>query len=98
MSLPLVFHPEARPEVDEAHKWYERRTPGLGNDFLAAVEVVFERIVESPEIHSVLFRGVRRAMVRRFPYGVSYRIHDDRLEVVAIAHHRRDPNVWRSRL
>jgi len=32
-----------------------------------------------------------------FPYGVFYRPKKGRIEVLAVFHHRRDPNVWQRR-
>jgi hypothetical protein len=84
MSLPLVFHPAVQGEVDEAYRWYEQQRSGLGNDFLAAVE----------EVYQIIYQNVRRALPRRFPYSVFYRVHADRVEVIAVQHSRRDPRGW----
>lgn len=42
MSLPVVLRPEARVEFDEAFDWYEQRRLGLGVDFVAQVQEVFD--------------------------------------------------------
>ena len=65
MSLPLVFHPDVQPEMDDAYQWYEQKKVGLGDDFLAEVEQVFDRISKMPEAHSVVLQDVRRALPRR---------------------------------
>jgi len=98
MSLPLVFHPDVQAEVDEAHRWYEQQRPGLGDEFLAALDVVFARLQATPEAHQIIYQDVRRALPRRFPYGVFYRVHADRVEVIAVQHTRRDPASWQSRV
>lgn len=49
-------------------------------------------------MHQVVYKGARRAGPRRFPYSVYYRVHADRVEVVAVQHGRRDPDDWKSRL
>ena len=97
MNLPLVFHPDVQGEVDEAYRWYERQRAGLGDDFVAALEVVFDRLRSTPEVHAVIHKDVRRALPSRFPYGVYYRIHADRVEVIAVQHSRRDPSHWQAR-
>ena len=73
MSLPIVFEPEVEAEVDEAYHWYEGQRRGLGEGFLAAVRAALDRIQLNPELHAVVYREVRRALVRRFPYAVYYR-------------------------
>lgn len=98
MSLPLVFHPDVQDEVDEAYRWYEQQRAGLGDDFLAAIEEVFRRIGTTPEAHAIIYKDIRRGLPRRFPYAVYYRVHPDRVEVVAVQHTRRDPSSWQSRV
>jgi plasmid stabilization system protein ParE len=98
MSLPLVFHPDIQGEIGKAYHWYEQQHAGLGDDFLAAVEAVFDRLRQTPEIHQAIYQDVRRALPRRFPYGVYYRVHADRVEVIAVQHSRRDPSEWQSRI
>jgi len=97
MSLPLVFHREVQDEVDDAFRWYERQRSGLGDRFLAALEEVYRRLGSMPLLHQVIFKDIRRGLLDRFPYGVFYRAHPDRVEVIAVYHLRRDPSGWQSR-
>ena len=57
----------------EAYRWYEGRSEGLGEDFLTAVEEVYARIQDSPEIYAAEYSGVRRAACGGFPYVVYFR-------------------------
>ncbi len=98
MSLPLVFHPEVYGEVEEAYRRYEQQQVGLGEDFLVALEEVYQQLQKTPEAHQVIYREVRRALPRRFQYGVYYRSHADRVEVIAVQHSRRDPARWQARV
>ena len=98
MSLPLVFHPDVYDEVDQAYCWYEQQRAGLGDDFLAAFDEVYRRLQQTPKVHQVIYQDVRRALPRRFPYSVYYRVHADRVEVIAVQHSRRDPSHWQSRV
>lgn len=98
MTLPLVFHLDVHGEVDAAYRWYEQQRTGLGDEFLAAVETVFRRLQQVPEAHQIIYKDVRRALPRRFPYSVFYRVHADRVEVVAVQHSHRDPAAWQSRV
>ena len=98
MSWSLVFHPDVREEVHEAYRHYEKRVYGLGDDFLEAIEEGLDRLRQTPEAHQVIYRNVRRALPRRFPYCIYYRIHSDRVEIIAIQHGRRNPKDWQARL
>jgi plasmid stabilization system protein ParE len=97
MTRPLVFHPDVQGDVDEAYRWYEQKRAGLGDDFLAAIEEVYNRLRATPEAHQVIYRDVRRALPRRFPYAVYYRVLANRVEIIAVQHSRRDPTHWQSR-
>ena len=68
MSIAFSIRPEAERDLTEARDWYEAHRDGLGKEFLLAVEDVFGRIRESPESYAVVYRGIRWARLRRFPY------------------------------
>jgi plasmid stabilization system protein ParE len=91
MSRPLVIRAIAEEELAEAYQWYEKKQRGLGNRFLQAVERAFDDIRARPLSPAVVFDDVRRVRVRRFPYGVYYRVVNETLIVVAVFHGSRDP-------
>jgi plasmid stabilization system protein ParE len=96
MSLPVVLTPEARTEFDDAADWYEQQT-GLGAAFTAAVRDALNRIAAIPLLHQVVYKDIRRAVVRRFSYSIFYRADVDRVTVIAVFDNRRDPAIWQSR-
>ncbi len=67
MSFPVVLKPAAKAEFDGAFDGYEQQRAGLGVDFVARTQEVFERIGLMPLAHAVVFQDVRRANVRKFP-------------------------------
>ena len=93
----VVFRPEARADLESAYRWYEDRRRGLGEELLLVVDAVVEQIRRAPEAYPVIHRSVRRALTRRFPYGVFYVVEPKRLVVLAIFHGRRDPETARGR-
>ena len=92
-----IFHPEARAEVRESVEFYEARLNGLGLTFLAAVEATAERISTNPEAGSPLAGELRKRIVQGFPYNIIYRVWQDYIYLVAVAHHHRRPGYWRDR-
>ena len=97
MNLPVVLRPEARAEFDDAFDWYEQQRPGLGVDFVGQVQEVLDRISATPELYAQIFQDVRRAVVRRFPYSVLYKVEPQQVVVLAVFHSRRDPKIWQAR-
>ena len=97
MSLPVTLWDEAQAEFDDAGDYYEARRPGLGADFVAAVQAVFDRIAVNPRIHAVVYRDVRKAVVKGFPYCVFYFEEPTRVVVTSVFHTSRDPAIWQGR-
>lgn len=98
MSHRLIIRPEAEADMAEAFDWYEERRPGLGHEFLDAIGTVLKAIRENPLHHGVIYRGVRRALPRRFPYKVLYFTEGDTLAVIGVVHAKRHPRVWQRRV
>jgi toxin ParE1/3/4 len=74
----VAVRPAAAADIEDAYQWYEAQQPGLGEEFLMALNVTRDQIVEHPEAFPILHRNTRRALIpRRFPYGVFYRIDDE---------------------
>jgi len=95
--MPIIVRPAAAADIEEAFLWYEDQRPGLGHEFLVAVQSARESIAAHPAMYPVIHRDARRALLHRFPYGIVYRIHGDAIVVVACMHGSRDPRRWRSR-
>jgi plasmid stabilization system protein ParE len=98
MTPRFLFRPGAREEIREARRWYEAQAAGLGRRFLADLEAVFERLRTFPAMYPVVERTtagieVRRAVLARFPYMVTYLVADAGATIVVLAcfHGRRDP-------
>ncbi len=97
MDYALVFRPEVQEELKDAYSWYESQQAGLGDEFLDCVDEVIDRICIMPESYPIMYRDVRRVVVRRFPYAVYYRIVSSRVIVIAVFHGRRDTKTWQAR-
>jgi len=92
------FRPATSADVQAAYEWYEAQRPGLGKEFIAAVEAAVVSLLAFPEAYPVVHRGARRVLLERFPYGLYYRIEGARVVVVACMHAARDPRRRDARL
>ena len=96
--MPVLFRPEAREDVIQARDWYERQAPGLGSEFVRALEAAVAAARRNPEAFRLLAGDFRRVPLRRFPYFLVYQSLGQNLVVLACFHHRRDPGVLKERL
>lgn len=95
--MKLTLRPRVQRDLEEAGRWYEARQPGLQDRFLGEIESVLSRIQENPQAYPLIHLDLRRAPLRRFPYGVYYALIEDVIQVVAVVHDARHPSVWRHR-
>ena len=97
MSIPILLTPDAETDIADARSWYESKGVGLGDQFVLNIEAALDRIKLIPRGGKEVEPGVRRAGVRRFPYGVFYRIDPDQIAIFAVYHSKRNPRTWRAR-
>jgi hypothetical protein len=98
----ISIHEEAQEEIDEARRYLNRQSPGLGLRFLddvtdrpaeiAANPLRFAKIETLPDDSPY-----RRALLHIFRYAVVFEIVDDSALIVAVAHCSRKPNYWLDR-
>jgi toxin ParE1/3/4 len=99
----LHVHEDDSAEYGEATEWYEARNPEVALRFVTSVETTIESVhrapIESP-LHPTVSAGlqVRRRLVPNFPYSIVYLHTDVAVFVLAVAHGKREPNYWRSRM
>ena len=97
MKTWLEFHWEVQPDIDSAFRWYERQRPGLGAEFLEAVEDALTEISDHPKRYGFAERDVREFALNRFPHAIYYRVLPNRVRILAVHHSARDPLSWKSR-
>jgi len=94
----IRFTTEADAELAEARQWYACQRENLDVEFMERIDDALSRIVSNPNLYPIVYRTLRRAIVRRFPFAVFYEATADEIQVIAIFHSRRDPERWRSRV
>ena len=94
MTRQFILRPRAERDIQSAYEWYESQRAGLGNEFLAALRERLEAVRGHPESSAVVYRGIRRAVVSRFPYLIFDIVRPERVAVLAVLHHARNPAVW----
>ncbi len=94
MTYRVVVRPEAAREVQEAFDWYEERSEGLGLEFLRAADACLAGVQRNPLAFPQVHKGVRRVLIRKFPYALFYLIEGESVAVIACFHAKRDPIDW----
>lgn len=94
--MRVELKPAAIADVAAALKYYEDPQPGLAGEFLDAFDGVLRRLALFPESATTVEDSdpVRRARLRRFPFGVFYLAEGERIVVLRVMHAARDPDNW----
>jgi plasmid stabilization system protein ParE len=87
----------AESDLENALDWSEQF--GARQRLGRAIDIGINQIAESPLRWGQIEPGVRRLVLRKFPYSIVYAWHpeQDQLVILAFAHHRRESGYWRER-
>ena len=89
--MKIRFLPEADAEFAEARVWYALQRAGLDVALMRRVDETLERINNTPRRFPYVYRRLRRAIVRQFPFAIFYEVTRDEIVVFAVFHSRRNP-------
>ncbi|MBA4180686.1 MAG: hypothetical protein C0506_08880 [Anaerolinea sp.] len=92
------FRRSAQDEVLAATDWYIERNPDVADAFLDALKARIDYAMQFPSSGKPETRGCRSLVVGTYPFKMVYRVAGETLEVVAVAHTRRERDYWRDRL
>lgn len=92
------FHPAAAQEAEQAYEWYAARDPDVAHGFREELRHAVDAVAEHPGTWPRQGRRARRYVFPRFPFSLVYVLRRDDVEVVAVAHAKRRPGYWRSRV
>jgi plasmid stabilization system protein ParE len=96
--MRLKLHPEARIDLKEGKAFYRHRSPLAAVAFAHEIDTAISRVVESPWRFPEGDHGTREFVLPwRFPYTVVYRITENRIVIVAVAHQSKEPGYWHHR-
>ncbi|MBI3865672.1 MAG: type II toxin-antitoxin system RelE/ParE family toxin [Planctomycetia bacterium] len=94
---PVEYLPGARRDFDESFDWYAERSVNAAARFAGAVDAALVNVAVNPTQFGSADGVHRECPVKTFPFRVVYRIVDNGVLVVAIAHVKRRPGYWRTR-
>ena len=97
MTLPVTFSLAAQGEVAAAVGAYDEIGRDLGDAFIAHVDDALAIVSALPESKAVLYRDVRRIVLRRFPYSIFYRAQPTQIVVLGVRHQAANPVEWPNR-
>ncbi len=93
----VILCSAAEVDYSESLCWYAERSVDAANDFDTELADAFDRIVSDPMRFPMCDERHRFFLMRRFPFRIIYRIIQDEIVVIAVAHASRSPEFWENR-
>ncbi len=88
--------PEVADDIAQAADWYDAHGyPGLGERLIQVFYLYIPHILESGEIHRVVYSDFRKILLQPFPYFLFYRYHEDVLVITLVIGAMRRPSLIR---
>jgi len=70
----IRFSPQADAELTGAREWYSQQRKNLDLEFMQCIDEALSRAVDNPYLFPIVYRNLRRAVVRRFPFAIFYEV------------------------
>ncbi len=101
MPLKLVrvsLSAEAQADANAVIDWYIGEGAFIAaEDFTKEIDSALNLLNQFAALGESAAHNTRSLPLRDFPYSLIYRLQDDTVRVIAIAHHSRRPGYWINR-
>jgi plasmid stabilization system protein ParE len=88
--MRVVILDLAEIDLTEGAAFYEKQSPGIGSYFLDSLYSDIESLRLHAGVHAT-HSGYQRALSRRFPYAIYYKVVNGEIQVWRVLDCRRDP-------
>ena len=89
----LTLKPRAIEMMQDAYNWYETQKHGLGEEFIAELDIYFAKLQSHPEHFGKIRKNFRQAALKRFPYIIIFEIMKNEVVVFGVFHTKRNPGL-----
>jgi plasmid stabilization system protein ParE len=87
----------AKEDIQQIVDYYDIKAAHITDSFLESLYSEFDIIIENPELFQKKYRGTHVRYIKGFPYGIHYILKGQTVEVLAVLHTSRNPEIWKKR-
>lgn len=97
MKYSVSILSEAQNDIDTTFVWYELKQQGLGKLYFQVIDKSIQFISNHPFSSQVVFKGIRRLVIKKFPYGIYYKVSANKseIQIIAVIHFQRNSRIIR---
>ncbi len=96
--MKIILHPLAEEDLDESIRYYVNIDKNLKNKFLKELDYTFNQIKDNPNLYPLVTKHSHKKVMQKFPYIIYYTTYDNNINILAIFHTSRNPNILNKRL
>lgn len=97
MEYNLSITEAAEEDIKQAFLWYEEQKASLGERFEVKILKAMAYIQKKPLSKQIRYGNIRIYFLKKFPYGIHYKVSANQILVVAVFHTARSPIRWLAR-
>jgi len=84
---------ESETDFDDSFNYYAKQSKTIANNFYQDVNTGLGIIAENPNAFQKVYKNVRRYVMSKFPFVIYYQIENFVVQVIAIFHTSRNPEI-----
>jgi plasmid stabilization system protein ParE len=88
---------EAEEDFDNSYYYYAKESQKVADNFLKQVDSSFVQILKNPEGYVLAIVEIRKYVMKKYPFVIYYRVQEAIIQIVAIFHSSRNPEIWKER-
>ncbi len=96
--MRIDFHPDAEREIQEQTDWYAERSVKAALGFRTALDLAIAKIEADPGRFPTVSHGQFACSLGRYPFQVIFRHQGRDIQIIAVAHAKRQAGFWNDRL
>jgi hypothetical protein len=99
MKYNVIILSDAEQDIQNAFLWYEIQQFGLGKSFYKTLDHSVLFISNNPLSCGVIYKNVRRFVIKKFPFGVYYKVNPQKneIQIIGVFHFKRSSKTLRKR-
>jgi len=87
----------AQQDVQEIIDYYDSINPEITDRFLRKLFLDISTIKRNPKIFAKKYKEIRMCYLQKFPFNIYFKINDNNVEIIAVLHTSRNPDIWKKR-
>ncbi len=95
--LVLSIQLTAKDDIQQIVDYYDEVSSNITDIFLESLYTELKLIEGNPFAFQIKYRNTRVSYLKKFSFGIHYRITDKAIEILAILHTSRHSKIWKQK-